>query len=49
MFNNVLDANPVERKVYAQPILVEYGSVRNLTGGSGVQGDDGILGMTMNH
>lgn len=37
---------PTEKSIYETPRLVEYGSVRNLTGGSmGVNGD-GALGMT---
>jgi hypothetical protein len=35
------------RSTYEAPRLVEYGSVRNLTGGSGGGGNDGALGMTM--
>lgn len=36
-----------EKAVYQTPNLTEYGSVRNLTGGSGGQANDGALGMTM--
>lgn len=36
-----------EKSVYATPRLVEYGSVRNLTGGSGGQANDGGNNMTM--
>ena len=32
---------------YETPRLVEYGSVRNLTGGSGAQGSDGGVSQTM--
>lgn len=35
------------KSVYQAPALVEYGSVRNLTGGSGGPEADG-LGMRMN-
>lgn len=40
-------AQPTEKSVYETPRLVEYGSVRNLTGGSGNQGNDVGLGMSM--
>lgn len=46
MSNNDLGANRAGRKAYVQPALVEYGSVRNLTGGSGGTLGDGQLGMT---
>lgn len=36
------------KAIYSAPRLVEFGSVRNLTGGSRSTGDDGICGMTMN-
>ncbi len=35
------------KKEYVAPRLTSFGSVRNLTGGSGGQGADGALGMTM--
>lgn len=35
------------KTAYEAPRLIEYGSVRNLTGGSGGQSSDGVLGMTM--
>ena len=34
------------KNAYEAPRLVEYGSVRNLTGGSGGTNGDGVLGMT---
>ncbi|UYV15875.1 lasso RiPP family leader peptide-containing protein [Porphyrobacter sp. ULC335] len=40
-------AQPTEKSVYETPRLVEYGSVRNLTGGSGASGSDGGGSMTM--
>jgi hypothetical protein len=40
-------AQPSEKSVYETPRLVDYGSVRNLTGGSGGMAADGGLGMTM--
>lgn len=33
---------PVEKLTYTKPVLVEYGSVRNLTGGS--RGSDADVG-----
>jgi hypothetical protein len=36
------------KAIYRAPRLVEFGSVRNLTGGSRSNGDDGICGMTLN-
>lgn len=36
-----------EKAVYETPKLTEYGSVRNLTGGSSGMAADGALGMTM--
>lgn len=35
------------KTTYDTPRLVEYGSVRNLTGGSGNQNGDGAGAMTM--
>jgi hypothetical protein len=37
-----------KKSAYQAPRLVEHGSVRNLTGGSLNNGEDGIFGMTMN-
>lgn len=34
------------RRNYVKPVLVRYGTVRNLTGGSGNRGRDGNLGLT---
>lgn len=34
------------KTAYDTPRLVEYGSVRNLTGGSMGENGDGVLGMT---
>ena len=35
------------KAAYEAPRLIEYGSVRNLTGGSGAQGSDGGTTMSM--
>ena len=38
----------LRNKKYVRPVLVKYGSVRNLTGGSaGAQNGDGVGAMTM--
>jgi hypothetical protein len=33
-----------KKRIYIRPALVSYGSVRNLTGGSGAQGSDATTG-----
>ena len=33
----------VIRREYVKPVLVRYGSLRNLTGGSGTNGRDGAV------
>lgn len=37
----------IKKAEYQAPALVEYGSVRNLTGGSTGSVDDGVAGMRM--
>ena len=32
-----------QRKVYTKPVLSAFGSIRNLTGGSGTAGRDGMV------
>lgn len=34
------------RREYVKPVLGCYGSLRNLTGGSGNHGRDGVMGLT---
>lgn len=40
--------NQTSKFAYETPRLVEYGSVRNLTGGSNLMGNDGLGMMTAN-
>jgi hypothetical protein len=35
-----------DQKAYQTPVLVEWGSVKDLTKGSGLPGDDGTFGTT---
>ena len=37
------------RKPYETPRLISYGSIRNLTGGSGISGRDGALTNSKNN
>ena len=40
--------NETTKVAYSKPSLTEYGSVRNLTGGSGTMNMDGAVLMVMN-
>ncbi len=42
-----MSAKQEERRLYETPKLKTFGSVRNLTGGSGAQGADDRFTMTM--
>lgn len=47
MSNRLNSSNRSGKKDYVAPRLTSFGSVRNLTGGSGGMASDGALGMTM--